>query len=99
MIQFYRASKQSYWLNKSIHDDIMLGDYLKEGKEGCCWEFMIVSEDVGLGKSIKVEIFEDAVKALRVKKVVMALTKLEGLKYLDDVEQVLESFGIKQIIK
>jgi hypothetical protein len=92
---FIRLSKQWYWeANRAAgaSDEIMVGLYHAEG--GCSWEFAITEHAIERG-AVRVEIFEDALKALRLPRVVEALHALEGCRSLDEAEIRLAANGIQ----
>ena len=82
-------------------DEIIFGDYDRDG--GCKWEFTIRQVNFnqspsafgGKDSAVRVQIFEDAVKALNSRKVKKALLALEGCLTLDDAESRLIASGIK----
>jgi hypothetical protein len=101
MLEFRRFSKQWYWdanHYNGTNDDIMVFDSSRDG--GVKWEFRITFETFTTSKdtAIRINIYEDSVKALKSEDVVTALIDLENTKTLDDVEHVLKSYGFREKI-
>jgi hypothetical protein len=102
MLSFRRFSKQWYWQsNKKIgaKDDICITSDAKDG--GVYWEFSIKQIDfsrTSRSSALKIQIFDDAVKALRNKKVVNMLIAMEGVSTLDEAEIVLREHKFKEKI-
>ena len=96
MLQFRRYSKQWYWKTRlpKDNDDILIGDYLKDGS--CRWEFKIVEVMLQNKNTLQIQIFNDAVRSLGNSRIIKALQEVGQINRLDEVEVVLKRNRMKE---
>ena len=95
MLVFRRYIKQSNWTKDNefealTSDDILIWDAYKRGFVK--WEFLIDAD-------VKIGIYSDAFKALKNKRLVATLVKMQDAETLDEIEEILKKAKFKEVIE